>query len=101
MVRAGGTLRYTVTLRNPTGVPVTLRPCPGYTQELSVTLPIVRRSFSLSCATQGTIPAHGHVRYAMELAVPRGEKLILADIAWTLDTPTGPGVSARIRIVAV
>ena len=99
-VRAGKTLRYTVTLRNTTAIPITMRSCPGYTPVLSAPLPIVSRSYSLNCATHHVIPAHGQVRFAMQFAVPRGETPVLADIAWTLDTPTGPGVSARIRIVA-
>jgi hypothetical protein len=96
-VRAGGTLRYTVALANPSGKPVELSPCPGYT-EAFVTQAVVRESFRLNCEVR-TIPAHGSVRYEMRLAVPAGASGH-AKISWSLNTPLGPFAAAVVQITA-
>ncbi len=99
-VRAGTTLRYTVTLTNPTKTAVVLHPCPGYTEGLYASGLVVRRSFALNCRPVHAIAAHGHVRYAMRLAVPRRAAQSIAKIGWNLDTPTGPFAGGVVRITA-
>ncbi len=97
-VRAGTTLRYTVTLRNPTGRTVSLARCPGYTQSLYTPRAAVHRSFRLNCDAVRSIAPHAHVRYAMRLVVPPRASGF-AKFGWSLDTATGPFGGGAIRIV--
>jgi hypothetical protein len=99
-VRAGTVLRFTVTLRNPTGRTVVLDPCPGYSESAYASGLVVRRSFELNCESVRAIPAHGHVRYAMRLSVPRRAVPDTAKIGWNLNTPTGPFAGGVVRINA-
>ena len=72
---AGTTARYSVTLHNTSRQPVTLSPCPSYTQYLAV-LPgnahavTVQQYFYLNCAATRQIPAHSSVTFAMRIPVP-------------------------------
>jgi hypothetical protein len=98
--RPGTTVRYTVTLRNPTRIAVGLHPCPGYSEGLFTTGLVVRHSFALNCDSVRSIPAHGHVRYAIRLTLPRRAKPGIAKLGWNLNTPTGPFAGSAIRITA-
>ncbi len=100
MVRAGSPLGYVVTLHNPTATTVVLKPCPGYTQGLYASGLVVRGSFELNCAAAHSIPAGGHMRLDMRLALPKRAKAGFAKLGWSLDTPTGPSTGAAIRIGA-
>jgi len=99
-VRAGATLAYTVTLRNPTGRALSLSPCPGYTQGLYAAGLVVRGSFELDCAAARSIAPLRHVRFAMRIVVPRRAKPGFAKLSWGLDTPTGRSSGAGVRIVS-
>lgn len=100
-VRAGTTtLRYVVTLSNPTTTAVRLHPCPGYSEGLYVAGLVVHRSFALNCDSVRTIPAHGRVRYAMRLTLPRPAVAGIAKIGWNLNTPTGPFAVRAVQIAA-
>ena len=90
-IRAGAEeVGFTVTLGNPTATPVRLRPCPGYTEAVYARDVAVHRSFRLDCDSVREIPARGHVRYAMRLALPRGLVAGPVKLSWNLDTPNGP-----------
>jgi hypothetical protein len=73
-VTAGSTVRYHVTLTNPTAHPVRLDPCPVYTEFLTPALSnprLVQASFQLNCAgAGGTVPAHGSVVFDMQVPAP-------------------------------
>lgn len=97
-VRVGTTLRYTITLSNPTKTTVVLHPCPGYSEGLYASGLVVRRSFALNCQSVHAIPARGHVRYAMRLTVPRRAAPAIAKIGWNLNTPTGPFAGQVVQI---
>jgi Protein of unknown function (DUF4232) len=99
-VRAGTTLRYIVTLSNPTTSKVVLHPCPGYSEGLYASGLVVRRSFALNCDLLHAVPAYGHVRYAMQLAVPRRAAPGIAKFGWNLNTPTGPFAGRAVEITA-
>jgi hypothetical protein len=99
-VRAGATLRYTITLQNPSNTTISLRACPGYTEGLYDALLVVRHSFALNCAKVRAISAHRNVRYAIRLAVPPRAKPGFAKLGWSLNTPTGPFVAQVVRVVA-
>jgi hypothetical protein len=74
---AGATASYTVTLRNHSGAPVRLTPCPSYTEYLGVFSgpgrPLhLTRHYYLNCAAIQRIAAHGSVTFAMRIPVPAG-----------------------------
>ena len=97
-VRPGTTLRFTITLSNPTRVTVRLNPCPGYTLAIYDGAPHIG-SFALNCDSVKEIRPHGRVRYAMQIAVPPHPTLAVAKLSWSLDTPSGPFAGAGARIV--
>jgi hypothetical protein len=99
-VRPGSKLIYTVTLSNRTATPVKLTPCPGYNEGIYASGLVVRRWLSLNCATVHAIPAHHHLRFAMELSVPAKTPPGIAKFGWSLNTPTGPSVGRIITIGA-
>lgn len=99
-VRAGSTLRFIVTLTNPTDEPVRLRPCPGYTEAVVTSTRVFRRSYALDCETVDSIPAHRAAPYAMELAVPEAAKPGIAKVAWNLNTPNGPFTAGVVGVSA-
>jgi Protein of unknown function (DUF4232) len=75
--RAGTTASYTVTLRNHSGAPVRLAPCPSYTEYLGLfsgpgRLLYVARHYYLNCAAVRRIAAHVSVTFAMRIPVPAG-----------------------------
>lgn len=88
---AGQELRYAVTLANPTGADIALKPCPGYIEGRfstgSATVePVNERSLRrLNCRTRSVIPAGDSLRFEMRTDVPRrlstGRKLM---ITWRL-----------------
>jgi len=57
------------------------------------------RRLRLNCESVHAIPAHGHTRYAIQLAVPR-DASGFAKLGWHLDTPTGPFAAGAVQIVA-
>lgn len=97
-VRAGTVLHYTITLSNPTKTPITLRPCPGYSEGVYASGLVVRRSFALNCDAVHAIGTHEHARYAMELTVPSHAPAGVAKFSWSLNDPNGPFVGRIIRI---
>jgi hypothetical protein len=98
-VRAGATLHFTVSLRNPTKTTVRLKPCPAYTEALNASDVGGPRSFALNCDSVHTIPAHERVRYAMQLTVPRRAVPGFAKVGWNLNTPNGPFGGGTVQIV--
>lgn len=96
--RAGATLRYVVTLTNPTGTRVGLTPCPGYSEYLGNEGGGVQHSFALNCDSVQAIPPHGHVEYEMLIQVPAGAPSGPAKVAWRLNTPTGPSTGGLVQM---
>jgi hypothetical protein len=97
--RAGATLRYVVTLANPSGVNVVLSSCPAYTQYVGNEGGGAESSFALNCSAIDEIPANGRVEYEMKLEVPAKLLSGPAKVAWHLNTPTGPYTGGVVRIV--
>lgn len=70
------TVTYTVTLHNPAGRPVPLRPCPSYAEWIQPTGPREQppasniHRYYLDCRPAPVVPAHGSVIFAMRIAVP-------------------------------
>ena len=46
------------------------------------------------------IRARRHVRYVMELAVPRGAPAGVAKLGWSLNTASGPAVGGIVTVTA-
>ena len=97
-VRADTTLRYTLTLSNPTATKVVLRPCPGYTESVYASGLVVRRSFALDCDSVHVIAARAVVRYALQLELPRRAQPGIAKLGWSLNTPVGPYAGEVVHI---
>jgi Domain of unknown function (DUF4232) len=94
--RAGTTLRYVVTLINPTLHTVRLA-CPSYTEAIST--PELHRSLSylLNCGTVHAIEPHQRIRYQMQLAIPDTPPG-WAKLAWHLNTPREPEAGTALAI---
>jgi hypothetical protein len=101
LVRAGTTLSYVVTLRNPTRRQVALAPCPGFTEGLYADGLVVQHSFELNCGAARSISAGGHAGFEMRLEVPARAQPGLAKLAWSLDTPTGPSTGTEVTLRAL
>jgi Protein of unknown function (DUF4232) len=96
-VGRGGLLRFTVVLRNPTSRPVSLAPCPGYTESLFAQRASVRATYRLNCKRVTALAPHVRQRYAMQLRVPAGATG-LAKVGWSIDTASGPFAGGVVRI---
>lgn len=70
--RAGTTLRFVVTLANPTAVAVRLTPCPRYNEGIYTVSGRVSRWYWLNCEAARSISPHGQARCAMALPIPAG-----------------------------
>jgi hypothetical protein len=87
----GTTLRYIVTLRNPTARAVRLRPCPGYTETfVSFSRPMVRvvRVYELNCSRIHEIGPHSVVPFAIRIPVPSWTRPGRANVIWQMDGPS-------------
>jgi hypothetical protein len=93
----GGLLRYTVTLTNPTGYPVSLAHCPAYTQSVYADGKAADTTQRLNCAAAGgQIPANGSVSFDMQAQVPADLAAGNGKLSWKLDG--GPGVGKIIGL---
>jgi hypothetical protein len=97
-VRAGTTLRFVVTLANPTRISVRLAPCPRYNEGIYTIRGRVSRWYWLNCEQVRSIAAHALVRYAMALPLPTDVPAGLAKFWWALGTPNEPLGGAGITI---
>jgi Protein of unknown function (DUF4232) len=97
-VRAGTTLRFVVTLANPTVNSVRLTPCPRYNEGIYAISGRVSRWYWLNCEGVRSIAAHARVRYAMALPLPADIPAGLAKFWWLLGTPNEPMRGAGITI---
>jgi hypothetical protein len=99
--RAGATLRYFVTITNPTDVAVRLEPCPGYTEWFYLPAkPIDHHrgaAFFLNCDALDRIAPGEHVRYEMRLRLPAMPSGV-AKFGWHLNTPNEPGAGTALTI---
>jgi hypothetical protein len=97
-VRAGQTLRYTITLHNSTSVPVSLSPCPSYTETLGY--PNNQAvTFWLNCDQVTAIPPGGQVVYAMQLRVPSDAITDVSKFGWQLNGPDGPYAGGTLTVL--
>jgi Protein of unknown function (DUF4232) len=101
--RAGATLRYLVTITNPTDTAVPLEPCPSYTEAMFLqtgsTEHHVSPTFFLNCDAVRLIAPGRHVRYEMRLRLPAMPSGV-AKFGWHLNTPNEPGAGTVLAIRA-
>ncbi|HYS03228.1 MAG TPA: DUF4232 domain-containing protein [Candidatus Eisenbacteria bacterium] len=101
-VRAGERLRYTVTLRNITGEPVTFgSACPSYFESGGMGHQLLgKEGYGLNCHPVEAIPAGGTVTFAMELAVlpsaAPGDNTFRWDLSPDFDADTSTHGSIRV-----
>jgi len=98
--RAGGMLRYLVTLTNPTDTAVRLDPCPSYTEAVYLPSPPtdpLSRALFLNCDSMSSIAPGQHVRYQMRLPLPAMASG-LAKFGWHLNVPGEPGAGTMLAV---
>jgi hypothetical protein len=109
-IKAGHVLHYAVVLSNPrqmyrrSGVTeasrtVSLVPCPGYTELLSLFRPghvgqVHTWTYKLNCRPVGRLAPGRSARFAMELLVPGVSKVLPATLGWSLNTNNGTVLDA-------
>jgi hypothetical protein len=90
-VYGGRVLAFVVMLTNSDASPVSLLPCPGYTESVAL-LPPVQRSYELNCRSIPALAPSKSISFAMEIPVPAVPTAEGGKIAWGLDV--GPGALA-------
>ena len=101
-VVAGTTLRYTVTLTNPSSTNVSLSPCPAYQEFVgsgSTTWVATVRNYQLNCDATTVIRAASSVTYHMELALPADQPGGRAKFGWSLQGDSGPWANALLEVL--
>lgn len=97
-VARGETLRYTVTLTNPTDAAITLAPCPSYTQSLNSEGLSQNSTYLLNCAgAAGQIPVGSSVSFAMEAAVPADMTGQGVKLSWSLQDASSAGTIIPLK----
>jgi hypothetical protein len=101
-VVAGTTLRYTVTLANPSSTDVSFSPCPAYQEFVgsgSTTWFATVRNYQLNCAATTAIVAASSVTFEMELALPADQPGGPAKFGWSLQGDSGPWANALLEVI--
>lgn len=97
-VAPGETLRYTVTLTNPTNEAIKLAPCPAYTQSLNTEGRSQNSTYMLNCAgAAGLIPARSSVSFAMEAVVPADMSGQGVKLNWNLQDALSVGTIIPLK----
>ena len=97
-VTRGETLRYTVTLTNPTNAAIKLAPCPSYTQSLYTEGRTQNSTYLLNCVgAAGQIPARSSVSFAMEAAVPADMTGPGMKLSWSLPDSLSAGAIIPLK----
>ena len=101
-VLAGTTLRYLVTLSNPTDAAYPLSPCPSYEEFVGsgsadrwVT---TIRDYYLNCAATAVLAPGASVRFEMWLAIPADQPSGFAKFGWDLQGDRGPWANAPMQV---
>lgn len=83
-VKAGGTLVYEITLRNPLSRPVSLSPCPAYIEHSSSD---IKLEYQFNCSSVHAIAAHGSVAFQMKMAIPDATPSGAMTVYWSVIGP--------------
>jgi hypothetical protein len=103
-VGAGTTLRYVVTVMNPTDTEYSLVPCPAYEQFVGSGsgepwVATIREGY-LNCDAVSAIPARRSVSFEMRLAIPADQPAGEAKFGWHLQGEQGPWANAPLLVQA-
>jgi hypothetical protein len=94
-VKAGGTLVYEVTLRNPLSRPVSLSPCPAYIEHSSSD---IKLEYQFNCSSVHAIAAHASVVYQMKMAVPDSTPTGAMTVYWSVIGPNTTESRATVDV---
>jgi hypothetical protein len=97
-VEAGTTLRYAVTLSNPTKSAIRIDPCPAYIETATGVGVHVLKTYALDCDRVREIPASRQVRYEMRLPIPTAAPSGVIVVAWFIDGPESTPSPAKLRV---
>jgi hypothetical protein len=93
-IQADHLLRYVVVLTNPGSKPVSLVPCPGYTELLVLKVAgryrEERWSYELNCRPVPRLLGGQSARFAMQIPVPAGLQPGVVKFGWSLNSGNGP-----------
>lgn len=94
----GSTVRYTVTLSNPTGNAISLASCPAYTQSLYADGKAADSTLRLNCGAVGAqIAANTSVSFDMQAQVPADFAGGNIKLSWKLQDGPGLGKVFNLR----
>lgn len=99
------TLRYVVSLFNPTRRTVTWRTCPNYTESI-ITTPLtfpsqtLSRTYQLNCHAAFDVRPGRTETFVMEFPIGRVDRSSEAKFSWQLDTGFGPYAGRAVRVFA-
>jgi hypothetical protein len=93
-VKAGGTLAYEITLKNPLNRPVSLSPCPLYIEHSTN----LKLEYQLNCSIVRTIPAHGYFIYRMKMAIPGSTPPGPLTVYWSVIGPNTIQSRATVNV---
>jgi Protein of unknown function (DUF4232) len=96
-VHAGQSFDYVVTLANPSDEVITMTPCPGYDQWISVGTP-PKDAFGLNCAGHRSLAPHQRLRFQMRLTVPVDAPSGPATLGWQVQE-IYPGARVKLTVV--
>jgi hypothetical protein len=94
-VKAGHTLVYKVTLRNPLNRPVSLSPCPAYIEHASSD---IKLEYQFNCSDVRSIPAHGSAVFQMKMAVPESTPIGPMTLYWSVIGPNTLEARAMVDV---
>lgn len=104
--QSGSTLKYLVTLRNPTKKIVKWTHCPNYTETIQTTLyymsrtQLITKTFELNCSSAVSVRPGHSVHFAMQLPVRKIARSSSAYFSWQLDSGVGPFARSNVMIFA-
>lgn len=104
--QSGSTMKYSVTLRNPTKKTVKWTHCPNYTETIQTTpfyasrSQLITKTFELNCSSAVNVRPGHSVHFAMQLPVRKIARSSFSDFTWQLDTGVGPYARSDVKIFA-
>jgi len=99
--QSGSTLKYSVTLRNPTRKIVKWTHCPNYTETIQTTpSQLMTKTFELNCSSAVNVRPGHSVHFEMQLPVRKIARSSNAYFSWQLDSGVGPYASSEIKVFA-
>jgi hypothetical protein len=104
-VQSGTTLKYSISMHNPTTTTVTWKTCPNYVEEILTTPQVggsvaMKRTYHLNCAAAADVPPGKSERFLMEFPIGRVARSSRAKFFWQLEPGIGPSTAGGILVFA-